>query len=99
MTEKRIKEYAERHQDARSSLFNFVAKMRHGDFRKFAQLRQVFPSADHVLVASGRPVVIFNISGNNHRLIAAVHYNTGLVYVLDIMAHGEYEKDTWKERL
>ena len=99
VTEKRIREYAERHHDARSSLLNFVAKMRHGDFRDFAQLRQVFGSADQVIVASGRPVVIFDISGNSHRLIAAVHYNTGLVYVLEVMTHGEYDKARWKERL
>ncbi len=98
MTEKRVKEYAHRHHGARASLLNFLAKMRHGDFRRFARLRRVFPSADQVLVASGRPVVVFNIAGNKHRLVAAVHYNTGLVYVLDIMTHAEYDKDAWKER-
>lgn len=99
VTEKRIKEYAERHHDARSSLLNFVAKMRHSEFRDFAQLRQAFGSADQVIVASGRPVVIFKISGNRYRLIAAVHYNTGLVFVLEVMTHGEYDKARWKERL
>ncbi len=98
-TEKRGKEYAKQHRDARASLLNFLAKMREGEFRSFAQLRRVFPSADHALVSSARPVVIFNIAGNNHRLVAAVHYNTGLVYVLDVMPHAEYDRNRWKERL
>ena len=64
-----------------------------------AELRRVIPSADEVPVASGRRVVIFNIGGNKYRLIAAVHYNTQIVYALLFMTHAEYNKDKWKKVL
>jgi hypothetical protein len=37
-------------------------------------VRTTFRSADLIVVASGRPVVVFNIAHNRFRLIAAVHF-------------------------
>ncbi|HUO10290.1 MAG TPA: type II toxin-antitoxin system HigB family toxin [Phycisphaerae bacterium] len=60
------------------------------------ELRRVFPNADTVKVASARTVTIFNIAGNDYRLVVAVHYNTQVIYVLLFMTHAEYDKDAWK---
>jgi len=73
--------------------------MKHGRFNNIAELRNVFPSADQVTVRSGRTVIVFNIAGNHHRLIASCHYNTQLIFVLKIMTHAEYSKKAWKEDL
>jgi mRNA interferase HigB len=40
---------------------------------------------------------VFNIGGNKYRLIAAIHYNRGKVYVRHILTHEEYDCDEWKE--
>jgi len=37
--------------------------------------------------------------GNDYRLITAIHYNTGMVYVMLFLTHAEYDKQAWKERL
>lgn len=68
-------------------------------FQDFAALRNVYRSADQVRVASGRKVIVFNISGNNYRLIAAVHFNTQRVFALRFLSHAEYSKNRWKETL
>lgn len=52
-----------------------------------------------VRVASERPVFVFNIAGNNFRLIVAIHFNTGRVFLLDFLSHAEYSKDAWKNKL
>jgi mRNA interferase HigB len=65
----------------------------------FAGIRSVFPSADLVTVASGRKVVVFNLGGNEFRLVCAVHFNTGMVFALRFLTHAEYSKETWKEKL
>ena len=39
------------------------------------------------------------IGGNDFRLIAAVHFNTKVVFVLRFMTHAEYDKNTWKDDL
>ncbi len=40
--------------------------------------------------------VIFDIGGNKYRLIAAVHYNTGRVYIRHVLTHAEYSRGGWK---
>jgi mRNA interferase HigB len=63
------------------------------------EMRRVFPTADGVVVESGRVVTVFNIGGNDYRLVTAIHYNTGIVYVMLFMTHAEYDKNAWKEQL
>jgi mRNA interferase HigB len=62
-------------------------------------VRKDFATADGVTVDSGRVVTVFNISGNNFRLITAIHYNTGAVYVMRFYTHPEYDKGAWKKTL
>ena len=40
--------------------------------------------------------VIFDIGGNKYRLIAAIHYNTGIVYIRYVLTHAEYDTGKWK---
>jgi mRNA interferase HigB len=35
--------------------------------------------------------VVFNIKGNDYRLVVAVHYNRGVVYIRFIGTHREYD--------
>jgi len=50
-------------------------------------------------VSSGNPVVVFNVCGNTYRLICAIHYDTGKVFLLRFLTHAEYDKDRWKDEL
>jgi mRNA interferase HigB len=67
------------------------------------ELRRTFPSADGVTVDVGRGikivVTVFNIKGNEYRLIAVVNYAAATVLVIDVLTHAEYGKDRWKDRL
>ena len=72
---------------------------RAAEWTSFVQLRKTIPNADTVKVASGRSVVVFNIARNRYRLIAAVHYNTRIVYTLMILTHKQYDRNVWKEQL
>ena len=62
-------------------------------------MRSVQPSADAVTVRSGNTVTVFNIGGNKYRLLAAIHYNRGKLFVLGILTHRDYDADRWKENL
>jgi mRNA interferase HigB len=94
-----LRAFWECHRQAEASLRTWVQQTRAARWRNFAELRKTFPSADQVTVASGRPVVVFNIAHNRYRLIAAVHSNTQIVYTLMILTHKEYSRNVWKERL
>ena len=94
-----LKEFWLAHREAEASLRTWVQQTQAAEWRNFAGVRKTFPSADLVTVASDRPVVVFNIAPNRYRLIAAVHYNTRIVYTLMILTHKEYDRNAWKEQL
>ena len=49
--------------------------MRHVTWPGLAEVRRTYAAADAVKVRSGRTVVVFNVCGNDYRLIVALHYN------------------------
>jgi mRNA interferase HigB len=62
-------------------------------------VRQSFPGTDPVKVASGKTVYVFNLIGNAYRMICAIHFNTGKVFMLRFMTHANYSKEKWKNEL
>lgn len=91
-----IQRWANEHGRAASSLRQWVRVVRSARWGSFVELRRTFPIADWVSVKSGRKVAVFNIAGNQFRLVCAVHFNTEMVFALRCMTHAEYSKDTWK---
>ncbi len=94
-----LQEFWASHRDAEASLRTWLQHTRVADWGSFGEVQKTLPSADYVKVASGRPVVVFNIGHNRYRLIAAVHYNTKIVYTLMILSHKGYDRNAWKEQL
>ncbi len=41
--------------------------------------------------------IVFNIGGNQYRLVTRVLFSSQKVFVLKVMTHAEYHKDTWKD--
>jgi mRNA interferase HigB len=94
-----LREFWQTHADAEASLRMWTQKVTAAQWRSFADVRKTFPNADTVRVASGRQVVVFNIAHNRYRLVAAVHYNTQIVYTLLLLSHRDYERNAWKDQL
>jgi mRNA interferase HigB len=97
--ESTLRAFAARHPEAGTGLEVWRRIMRKEQFQHFADLRRCFRSADQVRVASGNPVVVFNVHGNEYRLICAIHYNTCKVFLLRFLTHAEYSKNRWKDLL
>lgn len=92
-------EWAERHADAAPSLLRWFELATKAQWKSLTDVRRDFPHADMVKVGSLKPVVVFNIAGNRFRLIAALHFNKGRLFLLDFLTHADYSKDAWKNRL
>jgi mRNA interferase HigB len=56
----------------------------------FGVLKQTFGSADQV-----GNCVVFDVGNNRFRLIGRVNYTKGILYVLRVMDHREYDKNLW----
>lgn len=92
ITRKRLNEFAFEHSDSKSALERWYKLMKQGHFHSFVELRADFPHADQV----GK-LTVFNIGGNQARLIAAIHYNRQKVYIRAVLTHEAYDQGKWKE--
>ena len=83
-------EFLRRHPNASPSLESWYHTVRRADWNSLADVKKIYPSADQV----GRRTV-FNISGNQFRLVARINYRTRAVFVLHILTHRAYDKGEW----
>jgi len=60
------------------------------DWPHFEAMRQTYPSAD--LVGN---CVVFDVGHNRYRVIGRVNFARGIVYVLSVMDHAEYDRKKW----
>ena len=95
----RLREYWEAHARAKKSLEAWYTVVKKAIWRNLGEMRKTFASADEVKVKSGKTVVVFNIGGNNYRLICAVHYDRKKIFILRFMTHADYDTDNWKDTL
>lgn len=69
------------------------------DWKNIGDVRKTYPYADPVRIESGRVVTVFNVCGNDFRLITAIHYDKQRIYTLRLLTHAEYDKNRWKKEL
>jgi len=50
-----------------------------------------------MVAVKGRGFYFFNLGGNKYRLIAAIHFNTQMLFVRRILTHSEYDTERWKK--
>ena len=89
----KLKDFWEKHRDAEEVLKGWQNHVRRANWSNFAEMRAEYPAADLV----GK-YTIFNIKGNNYRLIAEIDYAKQHVVIREIMPHAKYSKNHWKRR-
>ncbi|MDN8541719.1 type II toxin-antitoxin system HigB family toxin [Erwinia sp. BC051422] len=81
-----LREFWTLHNQAEQPLKAWVDEVRKATWRTPQDIKRRYPSAD--FVAKNR--VIFEIKGNDYRLIAAVAYRFQAVYVKFVGTHAQY---------
>lgn len=87
INENELHQFCKRHSGARKPLGNWLTIVKQATWHSFPEVKGTLGAADYV-----KDMVIFNIGGNNFRLIAAIDYTGQKVYVLNVMTHAEYNK-------
>lgn len=87
-TEQALKEYAERFPAARVAIQDWVVKVKRSEWKCFADVKATFNSVDNV----GNQHYVFNLKGNDYRLIVVIKFTIKFVYVRFIGTHAEYDK-------
>lgn len=91
ISRQKINEFIKGHRDAESSLTAWFKAARKARWEHLAELKEDYPSADLV-----GDLTIFNIKGNDYRLIGYVNYKYKQVLIKAILTHQEYNKGKWK---
>ena len=99
ISKKRLRDFWEILPAARTSLEQWYKVVRGADWLHFAELRNTFNHADVATTDQGHPVVIFDVGGNKYRIIAALHYDRNICYVLRVLTHKQYVANRWKREL
>ncbi len=87
ISKKKIRDYLKDNAQAELPLVEWYMKMQETDAKDISLLREIFNSVDAVY-----GYTVFNIGGNNYRLITAIHYNRQLCYIRTIWTHAEYSR-------
>lgn len=91
ITFSRLREFYEKHSNAKTSLRSWYKITELAQWENFTQVRETFSSADQV-----SNLTVFNIGGNKYRLIVYIDYESQKVFIRHVLTHAEYNTDTWK---
>ena len=90
ISKKKLREFWEKYPKAKSALEAWYQAARNAEWESFNDVRKTFNMADQV----GR-FTVFDIGGNKFRLIAAIHFNRGKLFVRHVLTHSEYDEGKW----
>lgn len=87
-------EFSLKHPAARENLLSWHKTMEACKAKDFNELKLTFKNADYV----PKKYTVFDISGNDYRIVAVIHYNIQKVYLRLVGTHSEYDKWTKENR-
>lgn len=82
-----LREFGERHPDAAQPLLAWHSIVERADWGNPNDVKALFRHAS--IIANDR--VVFNIKGNDYRLVAHIRYHHRRVYIRFIGTHAEYD--------
>ena len=83
-----LDDFVQTHGLSAKPLNRWVEVVQAAQWRNHADLKKMFPSADYV--KNGR--YVFNIGGNNYRIVAVVIFIGGVMNIRFVGTHQEYDK-------
>lgn len=88
VSRKILADYYEIHPRAKTALMEWYEKTKEADWKNFADIKKTFNSVDNV----GNKRYVFNIKGNDYRLVVLIVFRPKTVYIRFIGTHAEYDK-------
>lgn len=88
ISRKRLREFAQRHPDAKPGLDSWFHEAEQTVWRTPAEVKRQYARAS--ILKGGR--VVFDIAGNKYRLVAQINYHYEIVYIRFVGTHAEHDK-------
>ncbi len=96
ISRKKLKEAASRHSGIEVGLDTWFRVAKKARWHGLDDIRKTYPSADGVR-AGDKIYTVFNIGGNNFRLIVKIEYEYQKIFIKNVLTHAEYDKGDWKK--
>ena len=88
ISKRTIQEYYEEHPNCKGALLSWYEHFTSTNWKDFNHLKTSFPSADFV----GNNHYVFNIKGNDYRLVVVIQFTPQRALIRFIGTHAEYDK-------
>ena len=88
ISKKPLREFWEKHTDAKAALQAWYEDASRAEWRTPGEVKDSYGNAS--IIGDNR--VVFNIKGNDYRLVVKLHYDRGTVYVRFVGTHREYDR-------
>lgn len=88
ISERTIRLYYESNPSSKTALEEWTRKVKKAQWQNFADIKSTFNSVDNI----GNQHYVFNIKGNDYRLIVVIKFTLGFVLIRFISTHAEYDK-------
>ena len=86
-TEQALSEYIKEHPETKTALQEWKYVVRHSEWQCYADIKKDFNSVDAV----GNQRYVFNIKGNDYRLVVLILFTPKTVYIRFVGTHNEYD--------
>lgn len=94
ISKKKLRDYYFENNQSEIPLTEWYYKMKACEAKNIYELKKLFNSVDPV-----HGYTVFNIGGNNYRLVTVIHYNTERCYIRTCWTHAEYSKKSNQDKL
>jgi mRNA interferase HigB len=87
-TEQTLKLFIEKYPASKIALQEWVSIVKRSEWTNFADIKNSFNSVDYI----GNQRYVFNIKGNDFRIVAVVMFTPKFLYIRFVGTHKEYDK-------
>tara|TARA_Y100001978_G_C23401381_1_gene294787 strand:- start:211 stop:492 length:282 start_codon:yes stop_codon:yes gene_type:complete len=85
----RIDRFKRKHSTSRKRLNNWMQVVEEADWERLIDIQQTYRDTEYV---PGKDRYVFNVGGNEFRVIAKITFPARLVLVTDVLTHQEYDR-------
>ena len=88
VSHKKLSDFYLLHHDAEIALLHWYRTAKNAKWKCFADIKKDFNSVDSI----GNQRYVFNIKGNNYRLVVVIQFSHEYIYIRFIGTHTDYDK-------
>jgi mRNA interferase HigB len=84
----KLRDFFNIHANSKDALNNWYRLLLQSDWSNFHEMKKMFNSVDSV----GNDRYVFNIRGNNYRIVAMIFFDKRTIFIRFVGTHAEYDK-------